>query len=82
MDMAFEYGIDGAKKSLEEYLKSMTCIGIASYGYIVKGVVAWDQLLAEDEQSKRLALETGLKEYCKLDTLAMVRLFQHLQDHV
>lgn len=44
--------------------------------------VAWDRLLAEEDRSKRLALETGLKGYCRLDTLAMVRLFQHLRDHV
>ena len=43
--------------------------------------VAWEHFLAEEDQSKRLALETGLKDYCRLDTLAMVRLFQHLQQH-
>ena len=44
--------------------------------------VVWDQLIKEENQSKRLELAQGLKEYCRLDTLAMVRLYQHLRERL
>jgi hypothetical protein len=43
---------------------------------------AWEQLLAEEDRSKRLELAQGLKAYCHLDTLAMVRLYQYLAERV
>jgi hypothetical protein len=44
--------------------------------------VVWDELITEVHQSKRLALAQGLKAYCHLDTLAMVRLYQFLAERV
>jgi hypothetical protein len=43
---------------------------------------AWEQLLAEEDKSKRLELAQGLKAYCHMDTLAMVRLYQYLAERV
>jgi hypothetical protein len=43
--------------------------------------VAWEQLLAEEDQSKRLELETDLKDYFRLDTLAMEHLYQHHREN-
>lgn len=40
--------------------------------------VVWDQLIKEGNRSKRLELAQGLKEYCRLDTLAMVELYRVL----
>jgi hypothetical protein len=42
--------------------------------------VVWDELIREEDRSKRLSLAQGLKAYCHLDTLAMVRLYQHLTE--
>jgi hypothetical protein len=44
--------------------------------------VVWDELITEVDQSKRLALAQGLKAYCHLDTLAMVRLYKYLAERV
>jgi hypothetical protein len=41
--------------------------------------LAWLELITTDDQSKRLELATSLLAYCRLDTLAMVRLYQTLQ---
>jgi hypothetical protein len=42
---------------------------------------AWEQLLTEKDESKRLELETDLKNYFRLDTLAMEHLYQHLREN-
>jgi hypothetical protein len=44
--------------------------------------VVWDELITEEDQSKRLALAQGVKAYCHLDTLAVVRLYQYLAERV
>jgi hypothetical protein len=41
--------------------------------------LAWAALITTDDQSKRIELATSLLAYCRLDTLAMVRLYQTLQ---
>jgi hypothetical protein len=41
--------------------------------------LAWAELISTDDDSNRLQLAISLLVYCKLDTLAMVRLYQTLQ---
>ena len=41
--------------------------------------LAWAELIITDDESKRIELVASLLAYCKLDTLAMVRIYQSLQ---
>jgi hypothetical protein len=41
--------------------------------------LAWAELITTDDDSRRLQLAASLLAYCRLDTLAMVRLYQTLQ---
>ncbi len=38
----------------------------------------WDQMIREKNVNQKLALESALKDYCKMDTFAMVRIHQVL----
>jgi hypothetical protein len=40
--------------------------------------LAWKEMISTADRSKRLELEHSLKEYCRLDTLAMVELYRVL----
>ncbi len=40
----------------------------------------WSKLISSTDEAERVALAKGLRAYCGLDTLAMVRLFQFLTD--
>lgn len=44
--------------------------------------LAWKEMISTPEESKRLELEHSLKEYCKLDTLAMVELYREIQRRI
>ena len=44
--------------------------------------LAWKEMISTQDRSKRLELEHSLKEYCKLDTLAMVELYRALRDRI
>jgi hypothetical protein len=39
-------------------------------------------MISTPDKSKRLELEHSLKEYCKLDTLAMVELYREIKRRV
>lgn len=41
--------------------------------------LAWKEMTSTPDESKRLELEHSLKEYCKLDTLAMVELYREIE---
>lgn len=41
--------------------------------------VVWEAMLDADQDERR-QLEDGLREYCRLDTMAMVRMLEHLRD--
>ena len=44
--------------------------------------LAWKEMISTADRSKRLELERSLKEYCKLDTLAMVELYRALRNRI
>jgi len=41
--------------------------------------LAWKEMISTPDESKRLELERSLKEYCKLDTRAMVELYREIE---
>ena len=40
--------------------------------------VMWEEMIRTDDDSKRLAIAQNLREYCRMDTFGMVKLFEHL----
>ena len=44
--------------------------------------LAWKEMISTPDESKRLELEHSLKEYCKLDTLAMVELYREIERRI
>jgi hypothetical protein len=42
--------------------------------------LAWDEIITTDDKSRRIELAASLLAYCRLDTLAMVRLYKSLQN--
>lgn len=44
--------------------------------------LAWKEMISTPDESKRLELERSLKEYCKLDTLAMVELYREIKRRI
>ena len=44
--------------------------------------LAWKEMIGTSDGARRLELERSLKEYCKLDTLAMVELYRVLAGHL
>ncbi|MDA3950803.1 MAG: DUF2779 domain-containing protein [Spirochaeta sp.] len=44
--------------------------------------LAWKEMIGTSDEAKRAELERSLKEYCKLDTLAMVELYRVLEENI
>ena len=40
---------------------------------------SWSKLISSNDEAERLALAEALRSYCRLDTLAMVRILEYLQ---
>jgi hypothetical protein len=41
--------------------------------------VMWEEMISTDDDSKRLAIQKDLRDYCRMDTFGMVKLFENLQ---
>ncbi len=44
--------------------------------------LAWKEMISAEDEAKRSELKHSLKEYCKLDTLAMVELYRAIKDRI
>jgi len=44
--------------------------------------VVWDQMIKTEDETEKEKMIEGLREYCKMDTLAMVEIHKHLLDQL
>ena len=44
--------------------------------------VMWEEMIRTDDDSKRLSINKDLREYCRMDTYGMVRIFRVLQQEL
>jgi hypothetical protein len=85
LDVFRKYYIDPAFKGSNS-IKAVLPVICPELSYAVLDVhngedaqVAWSRLIACDDAEERRALAAALRSYCGLDTLAMVKLYEHLK---
>lgn len=44
--------------------------------------LAWQEMISAEDEARRIELDHSLREYCKLDTLAMVELYRALRNRI
>ena len=72
-------GSNGLKSVLPVIVPEMSYDGMeVSHGQ--EAQVVWNDMIRMESGPERLKLQQGLLEYCRQDTLAMVRIHQKLMD--